>query len=107
MRILRIQYAGYVGTEKNARGNEGAKAHDFSRLQTREVGQSSIMKTHDVQRHPGPFRMIRVDSESAGIIIAVAFVVLGVVGLPIGKLFLLGAVALGGAVALVLHLVRK
>jgi len=65
------------------------------------------MKAHDVQRHPGPFRMIPVDSESAGIIVAIAFVVLGVVGLPIGKFFLVGAVAFGGLVALMMYLLRR
>jgi hypothetical protein len=50
---------------------------------------------------------MRVDSESAGIIIAIAFVVLGVVGLPIGKWFLLGAVGLGAVVAIGFRIARK
>jgi hypothetical protein len=60
------------------------------------------MKQHDSARHPGPLRLMR-----AGIIVAVAFVVLGLVGLPIAKWFLLGAVVLGAAVAQLLRFTRK
>jgi hypothetical protein len=60
------------------------------------------MKQYDSARHPGPLRVMR-----AGIIVAVAFVVLGLVGLPIAKWFLLGAVVLGAAVALLLRFTRK
>jgi hypothetical protein len=45
--------------------------------------------------------------EFAGLVLAIGFVVMGLVGLPIAKFFLLGAVALGGAVALLFHFVRK
>jgi hypothetical protein len=31
------------------------------------------MKHHEGERHPGPFRVMRVDAESAGILVAVAF----------------------------------
>jgi hypothetical protein len=40
-------------------------------------------------------RFMRVDAEFAGIPVAVGFVVMGVVGIPIVKWFLLGAVVLG------------
>jgi hypothetical protein len=40
------------------------------------------IKAHDANRHPGPMRVMRVDAEFAGVIVAVAFVVLGLVGLP-------------------------
>jgi hypothetical protein len=60
------------------------------------------MKQYDSARHPGPLRVMR-----AGIIVAVAFVVLGLVGLPIAKWFLLGAVVLGAALALLLRFTRK
>jgi len=60
------------------------------------------MKQYDSARHPGPLRAMR-----AGIIVAVAFVVLGLVGLPFAKWFLLGAVVLGAAVALLLRFARK
>jgi len=65
------------------------------------------MKQHDSARHPGPMRVMRVDAEFAGIIVAVGFVVLGLVGLPIAKWFLLGALALGAVVALLLRLTKK
>jgi len=65
------------------------------------------MKHHDSGRHPGPWRMMRVDSESAGIIVALGFVVMGLVGVPIAKWFLIGAIVLGGGVALVLRLTRR
>jgi hypothetical protein len=51
--------------------------------------------------------MMRVDSESAGIIVALGFVVMGLVGVPIAKWFLIGAIVLGGGVALVLRLTRR
>ena len=60
------------------------------------------MKQYDSARHPGPLRAMR-----AGIIVAVAFVVLGLVGLSFAKWFLLGAVVLGAAVALLLRFARK
>ncbi len=56
--------------------------------------------------HPGPMRFMRIDSEFAGIIIAVGFVVMGVVAIPIAKWFLLCAVVLGLAVAILLRIVR-
>jgi hypothetical protein len=65
------------------------------------------MKDRDANRHPGPMRVMRVDAEFAGIIVAVGFVVLGLVGLPIAKWFLLGALALGSLVALLLRFTRK
>jgi hypothetical protein len=48
-----------------------------------------------------------VDADSAGILVAVAFLVLGLVGLPIAKWFFLGAVAFGVGVALLLRFTRK
>ncbi len=62
------------------------------------------MKQHQTNPHPGPFRIPRVDAEIAGILVAVGFVVMGVVAIPIVKWFLLGAVVLGGGFALVRHL---
>ncbi len=78
-----------------------------ARIQNGLVGQFATMKDRDSTRHPGPWRVMRVDSESAGIIIAIAFVVLGVVGLPIGKWFLLGALGLGAVVAIGFRMARK
>jgi len=65
------------------------------------------MKQHDTERHPGPWRVMKVDSEFAGLLLAVAFLVMGAVGLDIGKWFVLGALALGVGVALLLRLTRK
>ena len=43
----------------------------------------------------------------AGILVALAFVLLGLVALPIMRWFFLSALALGLAVVLLLHYVRK
>ena len=50
---------------------------------------------------------MRIDSESAGIIIAIGFVVMGVVGVPIAKWFLIAGGVLGIGVALVLRFLRR
>jgi len=52
-------------------------------------------------------RVMRVDAEFAGIIVAVGFLVMGAVGLDIGKWFIMGALVLGGVVALLLRFTRK
>ena len=61
------------------------------------------MKDRDASRHPGPFRIMQVDSEIAGLLVAVAFLVMGFVSMPIATGFVLGAIALGVIVALVLR----
>ena len=65
------------------------------------------MKNRDASRHPGIMRVMKVDSEFAGILLAVAFLVTGAVGLDVGKWFVLGALVLGVGVALLLRLTRK
>src|ERR1700687_6496499 len=65
------------------------------------------MKNRDASRHPGIMRVMRVDSEFAGILVAVGFLVMGAVGLDIGRWFVLGALGLGVAVALLLRFTRK
>lgn len=65
------------------------------------------MKNRDASRHPGPWRVMKVDSEFAGLLLAVAFLVMGAVGLDIGKWFVLGALVLGVGVAVLLRLIRK
>jgi len=50
---------------------------------------------------------MRINSESAGIIVAIGFVVMGVVGVPIAKWFLICGVLLGVGVAVVLRYLRK
>lgn len=62
----------------------------------------------DTTKHPGPWRVMQVDSEFAGILIAVGFVVLGLVGMPsIGAAFLSVALGIGLLVAMLLRLTRK
>ncbi len=65
------------------------------------------MKHHDSNRHPGPWRLMRVDSEFPGLLLAVGFIVMGVVSIAIAKWFLLGALAVGVAVALLLRFIRR
>ena len=65
------------------------------------------MKNRDANRHPGIMRVMKVDSEFAGILVAVGFLVMGAVGLDIGRWFVLGALGLGVAVALLLRFTRK
>ncbi|HEV2732580.1 MAG TPA: hypothetical protein VGV15_21320 [Terriglobales bacterium] len=65
------------------------------------------MKQHDANRHPGPWRVMRVDTEFAGLLVAVGFLVMGLVSMPIATWFLLGALVLGVGVALLLRATRK
>lgn len=65
------------------------------------------MKDHDASRHPGPFRIMQVDSEIAGLLVAVGFLVMGFVSMPIATGFVVGAIALGVVVALVLRFTPK
>jgi hypothetical protein len=65
------------------------------------------MKHRDPVRHPGPMRLLQEDSEFAGFVVAVGFVVMGVVAIPIAKWFLLGALPLGVGVAALLRSTRK
>jgi uncharacterized membrane protein YhiD involved in acid resistance len=65
------------------------------------------MKRRETERHPGPWRVMRVDSEFAGLLVAAAFLVMGAVGLDIGKGFVLGALGFGIVVALVLRFIHR
>jgi len=65
------------------------------------------MKDHSTRPHPGPFNFMRADAEIAGIMIAVGFIVMGLVGLPIAKWFLLAAVALAIVVVLILRFTKQ
>jgi len=65
------------------------------------------MKDHDAARHPGPWRMMRVDAESAGLIVALGFLLMGLVSMPIATWFLFGALVLGLGIALLLRFSRK
>jgi mannose/fructose/N-acetylgalactosamine-specific phosphotransferase system component IIC len=50
---------------------------------------------------------MKVDAESAGILVAIGFFVMGFVSVPIAKGFLVGAFLLGIGLAVVLWLIRK
>jgi len=50
---------------------------------------------------------MQVDSEFAGILVAVGFLVLGLVSMPVATGFVLGSIALGVVVALLLHFTPK
>lgn len=65
------------------------------------------LKHSEPPKHPGPFRGMQVDSEFAGLLLAGGFLVMGAVGLDIGKFFVLAAVVLGLAVAVLLRFVRR
>lgn len=65
------------------------------------------MKDHGVSRHPGPWRVMNVDSESAGILIAVGFLAMGLVSIPVARWFVLGCLTLGLAVAVLLRFAPK
>ena len=64
------------------------------------------MKTHDGNRHPGPWRVMSGDVEFAGFIVAIGFLVMGLV-VPIAKWFVIGAVGFGFVVALLLRRFRS
>jgi hypothetical protein len=65
------------------------------------------MEDHDAKRHPGPWRVMQVDSEFAGILLAVGFLVMGLVSMPVGTGFVLGSMTLGVVVALLLRFIPK
>jgi hypothetical protein len=65
------------------------------------------MKDHGANRHPGPFRIMQVDSEIAGLLVAVGFLVMGFVSMPLATGFVLGAITLGVVVALLLRFTPK
>ena len=65
------------------------------------------MKDHDANRHPGPWRVMKVDSEFAGLLVAVGFLVMGFVSMPLATGFVIGAITLGVVVALLLRFTPK
>jgi hypothetical protein len=65
------------------------------------------MKDRDASKHPGPFRIMQVDSEIAGLLVAVGFLVMGFVSMPIATGFVLGSITLGVVVALLLRFTPK
>jgi len=65
------------------------------------------MKHREPNRHPGIWRVMQVDSELAGVLIAAGFVLMGLVSMPIAKWFFLGAVLFGVMVAMVLRWTKR
>jgi apolipoprotein N-acyltransferase len=65
------------------------------------------MKDHDGNRHPGPWRVMSVDSETTGIIVAVGFLAMGLVSIPVARWFVLGCLALGALFAVLLRFTPK
>jgi hypothetical protein len=61
------------------------------------------MENRDAKRHPGPWRVMQLDSEFAGLLVAVGFLVMGLVSMPLATGFVFGAIALGVVVALLLR----
>jgi hypothetical protein len=65
------------------------------------------MKHHEPVRHPCVFRVMQVDSELTGILMALGFVLLAIVGIPLAKWFVSGAALMGVLVALLLRFTRR
>jgi hypothetical protein len=65
------------------------------------------MEDHSTKRHPGPWRVMNVDSEFAGLLVAVGFLVMGLVSMPIATVFVLGTIVLGVVVALLLRFIPR
>jgi hypothetical protein len=61
------------------------------------------MKHHEPARH----RVMQLASEFTGILVALGFVLLAIVGLPPAKWFVSGAALLGVLVALLLRFTRR
>jgi hypothetical protein len=61
----------------------------------------------DEKPHPGLWRVMQVDSEFVGLLVAVGFLAMGLVSMPIATWFVLGATALGVIVALLLRFTPK
>jgi len=72
-----------------------------------ELWDNEAMKTRDAERHPGPWRVMRIESGLIGIIVAIGFLLMGFVSMPVAMWFLLGAFVLGGGIALLLRFGRK
>ena len=61
----------------------------------------------DDKKHPGPWRVMRVDSGFAALIVSAGFLWLFLAGMPLGKWFLLGTVLVAAVVALVLRFTSR
>ena len=65
------------------------------------------MKAHNSAKHPGPWQFMRVDSELAGVLIALGFIVMAFVSMPLAAWFVGGAILIGVLVALLLRITRR
>jgi len=65
------------------------------------------MKDNDAKRHPGPWRVMRVDSGFAGLIVSAGFLWIFLVGMPFAEWFLLGATLIAAVVLIVLRVSSK
>ena len=88
-------------------GTPARATADGTRFPLGLVGQLSQMKDHDANRHPGLWRVMQIDSEFVGLLLAFGFLLMGLVSMPIATWFFLGALVLGGVVALLLHFIPK
>ena len=65
------------------------------------------MHNHDSERHPGPWRIMRVETGLVGVVIAIGFLIMGFVSMPIAAWFVFGAAVLGAGIAVLLRFNRK
>jgi hypothetical protein len=65
------------------------------------------MKDHDAKRHPGPWRVMRVDSGFAGLIVSAGFLWIFLAGMPFAQWFLLGAALIAAVVLAFFRFSRK
>ena len=52
-----------------------------------ELWDNEAMKTRDAERHPGPWRVMRIESGLIGIIVAIGFLLMGFVSVPVAMWF--------------------
>jgi hypothetical protein len=64
-------------------------------------------KSREAKHHARIMRVMQVDSEFVGLLLAGGFLVMGAVGLDIGKWFVMGALVFGVGFALLLRFTRK
>jgi uncharacterized membrane-anchored protein len=69
----------------------------------RQCDNLGMKAENETKPHPGPWRFMRVDSGLVGILIAIAFLVMGFVSMPVATWFVVGAILVGGLVALLLR----
>jgi hypothetical protein len=80
---------------------------DWELAIARNWWDNQAMKNYDANWHPGPWRVMPVNSEFAGLLVAVGFLVMGFVRMPVAAWLVSGALGFGGAIVLLLHFLRK